>query len=203
MADRLNLCHVHFGVFRAAVLRRTGLIRPFLSSDYTLVAEVYREQLACRTQLQWALWDGSVVNRLLRPLSPFGDFAAEMAGRWAFGLATFSLPLMLAASLMGVNPLPAGPAAAVLFLPSLALGVSVGLALEFSLGSLMVVLRLSLWPMEQLRSALTILLTGALVPLALYPWRLGEVFAWLPFAAMASAPRLAVFDLAASSSFLP
>lgn len=40
VADRLNLCHVHFGVFRTAALRRTGLIRPYLSSDYTLVAEV-------------------------------------------------------------------------------------------------------------------------------------------------------------------
>ncbi len=155
---------------------------------YTLVAEVFREQLACRTQLHWALWDGSIVNRLLRPLSPFGEFAAEMAGRWAFGLAVFSLPLMLAAPLLGVNPLPAGAWAGALFLPSLALGVSVGLAVEFIFGSLMVLLRLSLWPIEQMRSALTILLTGALVPLALWPWRLGEAFAWLPFAAMASAP---------------
>ncbi|ASW56424.1 glycosyltransferase family A protein [Plantactinospora sp. KBS50] len=42
VADRINLCHAHFGVFRLAALRRTGLIRPFLGSDYTLVAEVAR-----------------------------------------------------------------------------------------------------------------------------------------------------------------
>ncbi|MFB9239226.1 glycosyltransferase family 2 protein [Plantactinospora siamensis] len=42
VADRINLCHAHFGVFRLAALRRTGLIRPYLSSDYTLVAEVAR-----------------------------------------------------------------------------------------------------------------------------------------------------------------
>ena len=39
-ARRLNLCHAHFGLFRLAALRRTGLVRPYLSSDYTLVAEV-------------------------------------------------------------------------------------------------------------------------------------------------------------------
>ncbi len=38
----LNLCHAHFGVFRMSALRRTGMIRPFLASDYTLVAEVAR-----------------------------------------------------------------------------------------------------------------------------------------------------------------
>ncbi|HOG46554.1 MAG TPA: ABC-2 family transporter protein, partial [Anaerolineae bacterium] len=39
-----------------------------------------------------------------------------------------------------------------------------------------------------LRSAVTVLLTGAMVPLALLPWGIGDVFSWLPFAAMASAP---------------
>ena len=39
-AQRLNLCHAHLGLFRLAALRRTGLVRPYLSSDYTLVAEV-------------------------------------------------------------------------------------------------------------------------------------------------------------------
>ncbi|MEV4760478.1 glycosyltransferase family A protein [Micromonospora sp. NPDC049559] len=42
VADNINLCHAHFGVFRLDALRRTGLIRPYLSSDYTLVAEVAR-----------------------------------------------------------------------------------------------------------------------------------------------------------------
>lgn len=40
VARHISLCHAHFGVFRIDALRRTGLIRPYLSSDYTLVAEV-------------------------------------------------------------------------------------------------------------------------------------------------------------------
>ncbi|WP_148086443.1 glycosyltransferase family 2 protein [Micromonospora sp. HM5-17] len=42
VAKNINLCHAHFGVFRMSALRRTGMIRPFLSSDYTLIAEVAR-----------------------------------------------------------------------------------------------------------------------------------------------------------------
>ena len=42
VARNISLCHAHFGVFRLSALRRTGMIRPFLSSDYTLVAEVAR-----------------------------------------------------------------------------------------------------------------------------------------------------------------
>lgn len=42
VAHNISLCHAHFGVFRLCVLRRTGMIRPFISSDYTLLAEVAR-----------------------------------------------------------------------------------------------------------------------------------------------------------------
>ncbi|GAA1876574.1 glycosyltransferase family 2 protein [Asanoa iriomotensis] len=40
LANNISLCHAHFGVFRTSALRQTGLIRPFLSSDYTLMAEI-------------------------------------------------------------------------------------------------------------------------------------------------------------------
>jgi hypothetical protein len=42
VARHVSLCHAHFGVFRAVALRRTGLIRPYVASDYTLLAEVAR-----------------------------------------------------------------------------------------------------------------------------------------------------------------
>ena len=34
------------------------------------------------------------------------------------------------------------------------------------------------------------LLSGSLLPLAFYPWGIGDVFGWLPFAAMAWTARL-------------
>ncbi|HUS14808.1 MAG TPA: ABC-2 family transporter protein [Chloroflexia bacterium] len=155
---------------------------------YTLIAEVFAEQLAPRTSMDGALWDGSIIMRFLQPLGMFGQFTADAVGRWAFRFAIFSLPLLAISPLLGVNPAPASPSAAVWFLVSLPLAVSVGLAVEFIFGGLLVALQLEIWAVIQIRSAVTALLTGALVPLALLPWGLGEVFSWLPFAAMASAP---------------
>jgi ABC-2 type transport system permease protein len=155
---------------------------------YTLIAEVFGAQLAPRTEVDRAFWRGEIVLRLLQPLGIFGQYTAEMAGKWLFELCAFGLPLLLLAPLLGVNPLPADAAAAGLFFVSLALGISVGLALEFIFAALLVILALPLWAVYQVRAAITTLLSGALLPLALLPAGVGAAFAWLPFASMASAP---------------
>lgn len=155
---------------------------------YTLIAEVFGPQLAPRTNLEGAFWEGSIVGRMLQPLDLFGLFTAEASGKWLFELCVFSIPLLLLAPLLGVQPLPASLPAAGLFIISLLLGISVGLALDFIFGALLVLLQLPLWAISQIRAALTTLLSGALLPLALLPSAVGRVFAWLPFASMASAP---------------
>jgi ABC-2 type transport system permease protein len=155
---------------------------------YTLIAEVFAEQFSPRTELDFALWNGSIVGRMTQPLNVFGQFTAEVCGRWLFEFGVFSLPLLLCAPLLGVDPRPASLAAAGLFVISLLLAISVGLAVEFVFGGLLVILALPLWAVNQMRSAITSLLSGALIPLALLPAGVAAVFGWLPFAAMASAP---------------
>ncbi len=155
---------------------------------YTLIAEVFGEQLAVRTGVEEAFWEGTVVVRYLRPMGLMAQFTAEMAGRWAFTFASFSLPMLLVAPLLGVDPRPTSAAAALGFAISLPMAISIGLALEFIFTALMVRLDLSIWLLGSFRSAVGTLLSGALLPLALLPWRLGGVFGWLPFAAMASTP---------------
>jgi ABC-2 type transport system permease protein len=155
---------------------------------YTLIAEVFAAQLAPRTTLDEVFWNGSIVGRLLQPLGIFGQFAADMFGRWLFEFGVFSVPLLLLAPLLGVSALPASLGAAGLFMLSLALAISVGLAIEFVFGGLLVILQLPHWAVSQVRNAVTTLLSGAIVPLALLPQGVGAVFAWLPFASMASAP---------------
>jgi ABC-2 type transport system permease protein len=116
------------------------------------------------------------------------QIGAEMAGSWLLGLGAFSLPLLLTAPLLGVNPLPASSAAGALFLLSLALGIAVTVALDFIVASMMARYGWNTWDVDRMRSAFSALLSGAVIPLALLPWRLGEVLVWLPFAAMAWAP---------------
>jgi ABC-type uncharacterized transport system permease subunit len=155
---------------------------------YTLIAAVFADQLEVRTELGETVWNGTVVNRYLQPIGMVGLYAAEAFGGWVFRLATFSLPLLALSPLFGVDPRPASPLHGLLFLASLALAVTVGLAAEFVYGALLVALAENLWAIWSLRNAVSVLLSGALLPLALYPWGLGELFQWLPFAAMASSP---------------
>ena len=155
---------------------------------YTLIAEVFAEPLAARTEMSSAFWSGEVVSRFLRPMSVIRQYSLEAIGTWCIGFALFSMPLFLIGPLLGVNPLPAGPGCAVWFVPSLILGVTVGLALESGFSALVVMLGQGDYSLNGLRGGITFLLSGALLPLALYPWGIGRVFDWLPFASMASAP---------------
>jgi len=159
---------------------------------YALVAEVFSQQLAVKTELSDSFWQGTLVNNFLRPIGVVRQFAAQASGRWAVDFVFFSVPLLLVAPLLGVDPLPASPAAAALFVASLMLAVAVGLAVEFLFGAVTLISDQPVWLIDWLRSALTGFFSGAVVPLVLLPWGLGDVFAWLPFASMAWAP-LAIY----------
>src|SRR6266852_3206863 len=159
---------------------------------YTVVAEVFAEQLAVRTTLNLAFWEGTLVIRFLRQMGRVRQLAAEMAGKWLISLSLFSVPLLLATPLLGVDPRPSSVVAGGLFILSLGLAILVGLALDLLFGALTVALEQPVWVIEYTRTAVATLLSGSLLPLAYYPWGLGDVFSWLPFSAMAWAP-LAIF----------
>src|SRR5690242_18413149 len=81
---------------------------------YTLVAEVFSEQLNLRTTLNEAFWQGTLVIRFLRPMGLIRQLAAEMVGTWVVDLVLFSIPLFAIAPLLGVDPRPATPVAGAL-----------------------------------------------------------------------------------------
>jgi len=155
---------------------------------YTLIAEVFAEQIAPKTDVEWALHDGGIATRFLQPLGLVAQFGGLMFGRWWLGLALFSLPLLLASPLLGVDPRPASVASALAFVPSLLLAVAVGVAVEFIFAALLVYMEGSAYVVARVRVAVTLVLSGALIPLRLLPWGLGDLLAWLPFASVASAP---------------
>jgi ABC-2 type transport system permease protein len=155
---------------------------------YSLVAEAFAEPLNARTDLPDYFWNGTITTRFLRPMSLFGQFGAEACGKWAMGFCLFSFPLLLLAPLLGVNPLPVTASAGLYFVISLVLAVSVGMALEAGFVAIGIWSQMPIWAIDRVRGALTALLSGALIPLALLPFHLGRAFEWLPFASMASAP---------------
>ena len=155
---------------------------------YTLVAEAFSGLLGSRSGLDTALWRGDIANRFLRPAGIYGQFIAEMFGGSLNGLLLFALPLYCIAPLLGVDPLPASAAAASLFVGSLILAVCIAAALDFIFAGLMVLLEQNVYALMQIRSAVSALMSGAVIPLALMPWGIGDVLGYLPFASLASGP---------------
>jgi ABC-2 type transport system permease protein len=193
-AMRLLRVVVLLALWRSMLAGRDALtVMPLATVlSYTLVAEVFAQQLAVSTTMSEAFWEGSLVLRFMRPMGLVRQFAAEMSGRWALHFALFSIPLIVLAPVLGVDPRPASPTAGALFMLSLCLAVMVGLALDVLFGALTVALEQPVWLVDRVRVAVATLLSGSLLPLAFYPWGLGDVFGWLPFAAMAWAP-LAIY----------
>lgn len=155
---------------------------------YIVIAEVFAEPLECVTELSDYFWNGEIINRFLRPMTLVGQLVSECFGKWGLNFMLFSIPLLILATLMGVNPLPASPWSAFCFMISLALGMTVGFALEFLLCAIAVSLEIPAMTIQRIRYALGALLGGTIIPLALLPWGMGQVFSFLPFASLASAP---------------
>jgi len=155
---------------------------------YTLIQEVFAEQLLPRTNIEWALHDGGIAMRFLQPLDLVSQFMAHMFGGWVFGLVFFSLPLLLVAPWLGVNPAPVSLLAGALFLFSVMWTMAIGVAFDFIFAAFLTHFEGNAYMVGRVRAAVSLVLSGALVPLALLPWNLGGILQWLPFASLASAP---------------
>ena len=158
--------------------------------SYALLAEVFADQLFVRTTLADAFWQGTIAQHFLRPMALVSQFAAEMLGGWLVNLLFFSLPLLLAAPLFGVDPRPASGAAAAAVRLSLFLAILRRARVRLHHGALTVALEQPVWLVFWVRQR-SVVLSGAVVPLALLPW-LRDALEWLPFASLAWAP-LAIY----------
>jgi ABC-type uncharacterized transport system permease subunit len=159
---------------------------------YALLAEVFADQLHVRTALSDAFWQGTIAQHFLRPMALVPQFAAQMLGGWLVNLVLFSLPLLLAAPLFGVDAAPASALAGFSFAVSLCLAIVLGLAFDFITAAITVATEQPVWLVFWVRQAIAVVLSGAVVPLALLPWGLGDWLEWLPFASLAWAP-LAIY----------
>src|SRR4051794_14457291 len=73
---------------------------------YTLISEVFAEQLAVNTTISNAFWEGNIVLRFLRPMGLVRQFMAETSGLWVVNFTLFSIPLLLLSPLLSVDPRP-------------------------------------------------------------------------------------------------
>ena len=151
---------------------------------YTILATVLAPLLDVRTPASGWLHEGTILGLYLRPSGIFAQLAAHTVGSWVLPLMLLSLPVTVIALLAGVDIRPAS----LLFLPSLALTVSAGFAVDYLFTCLLIRLRNLEWPVRYLRDSLSALLTGQVIPFAALPWGLGKILSMTPFGALASAP---------------
>lgn len=151
---------------------------------YTCVSAILRSQLDVQSGAVTWHYDGKILDLYRRPQTIFGQLAMTTIGGWLPELLLFSLPLAIIVPFFGVNLIPESA----WFLPALILSVSLGFAVDFIFTCFIIRMQNANWMAYTLRYAVTMLLSGAVIPFDLLPWGLGNIFRLLPFGSMAAAP---------------
>jgi len=156
---------------------------------YTLMSSVLHQQLDIISPATSSLWEGSIIGRYLRPFPVIGSFVVETIGRWWIPVFLFyGLPLWCLSPLLGIRPLPASFSCGALAILSLILSASLGFAIDLLFAALAIRLKNGCWAVTHIRESIYALLSGELIPFALFPWGLGKLFALTPFGSIAHAP---------------
>ena len=150
---------------------------------FTLLTTMLGPMLDVRTPISSWLHEGVLIGLYQRPMGVLSQLTAMTLGGWCTHLVLLSVPLMLLTPLLGGFLVPRSG----WFLLSLPLAVVQGFCVDFLFGCLIVRAANMSWQIESLRGALTGLLTGAVIPFALLPGRLGEFLSLSPLGTLAGA----------------
>lgn len=168
-------------------------------SAYTILSAALEPLLNVRTPASNWLHDGALLGLYQRPSPLFGQLVAHTAGGWLLPLLAFSLPVLLLAAALGAYLAPESG----WFFLSLPLAVSQGFAVDFLFACLLIRMRNLEWPVHSMREALSVLLTGALIPFAALPWGLGDWLALSPLGTLAGAPLSLFTGLGDAARLIP
>ena len=156
---------------------------------YVILSKVLSSQFAGGINMQFAEWvyEGTIGTELLRPVTLFYTLFARRSGEFAYFILWKGIPVSLISFfiLRGVGP--AGAGEFLLFLISVLLALVILFYVEFMVG-LASFYTLSMFGMAFTKTAVLSILSGGVVPLALFPEGVARVFGLLPFAGMVSVP---------------
>lgn len=151
---------------------------------YTYVSALLGGLLVIRSSLTNWFYDGVFVSLYQRPMSIYGHVISQTIGEALPMIFFFSVPMALLSPLFGVSLVPA----TLLFIPSLLLCMSLGFAFEFMFASLFIRMVNTTWLAFTIRNAMMWLFSGVLIPFAVLPWGLGDIFPYLPLGSLGGAP---------------
>ncbi|WP_017587901.1 ABC transporter permease [Nocardiopsis ganjiahuensis] len=188
-----------FGAINAMVLLAVFAARPRISGydagdavtqvfvGQALIAVTLIVNTAPSLDLAERVRTGDVATDLLRPVSLLGWWLAQDLGRATFTFFFRGVPTFCVGLLLFDVVLPGGPVHAVLVLASFALAAVVGFALRYlySLSGFWLLDTRGLWTVAGLVGPVV---SGMLLPLALFPSVLADVLRLLPWASMVQIP---------------
>lgn len=167
--------------------------------QYTLCSAALEPLLDVRTPAGDWLHNGAYASRCMRPLHVLGQLAADAMGKALIPLAVF-VPLCAGLGLwMDVPLAPRSP----WFFPSLLLCMTQGFAIDMCFACIIIRVGNLSWQVHMLRSSLTTLFTGGLIPFAALPWGMGRWLSLSPLGTLAGAPLSLYTGLAAPMEVLP
>lgn len=164
-------------------------MRTYLVLAYSVNALL---SFASTARLYTLVRTGEIAQELLRPIDYLkAQLAIALGSALIEGLMSAGLALVIAIPAIGIRP-PASIEAALLFLPSVALGFVIKFLISFMFALL------CFWTVNGAglywaHTAVTNLFSGALVPLAFFPDWLRAIAAWAPFQGIIATP-LAIYQ---------
>ena len=150
---------------------------------YTYANVILGSLLNVRTKISSWNSDGEIMRLFLRPSGILQSVAAETIGEQIPELLMFSLPMTLVSPFFGITLIPKN----LLFFPSLVMCVTLGFAVDITFACVAVYLRAP-WLSFVIRSAVTTVFSGSVIPFALLPKGANIFFKIQPFGSLAAAP---------------
>lgn len=151
--------------------------------SYTYINALLSDMMIVNTCLSAWNYDTRSMEMFTRPMDVFGQVISRTVGEWVPGLCLFSLPMFLAAPVLGIGVLPASFWA----VPSLVLCVSLGFAFEFLFYCVTVRLRNISWLTYVIRSAVVSFFSGTVIPFKILPFGMDRWMNYQPFGSMGGA----------------
>ena len=151
---------------------------------YTYVNALLTDMLVVKSYMSDWDFDSKSTALFTRPMAVFGQVIARTVGEWAPALLMFSLPMALAAPLLGIEIIPRTP----WVMPSLVLCASLGFAFEFFFFCVTLRLRNVTWLTYVIRMAVVSFFSGTVIPFRILPFGMDKWIAYQPFGSLGGAP---------------
>ncbi len=182
----LNTClqiFIFWGIYTALYAGRSevdGITMTMVTTSFILSMGLKAVFYVDDYLLPSKIWNGSIANEFLRPVSFRGRMLAENLGNAAFNVVFHFLPaLVISVVVIGIHP-PESMAMLLLFLLSAALGYGVLWGLSFMVQAA-AFWTFNIWSLSTLKDVFINVLSGAMIPLWFMPEWIYEVLKLTPF----------------------